>query len=286
MCHNSNIHSQKNEQSLTSQIMHYYTAMKVNDLQPHIHKTVLVTETIWAKSQIHRRWCTDNEIIFNKVQKQASYYKVHGYLYRKQKKNLLSKERQKNDELDLGKWCEDDKAGRQNGEEHRGRLGITNARGLKMSDGFTGSCFITMLASLVAQLVKCLPAVQETWVWSLGREDPLEKEMATHSSTLAWTIPWMEEPGRLQSMGSKTVRHNWATSLSSHTHIRHQTFTEYHSHPWTWKIRLPDLTPYWAGISVRQSTGLTNSQLTLINPKLGRSGTPAPGDSFITCTKQ
>ena len=54
----------------------------------------------------------------------------------------------------------------------------------------------------------------ETWVWSLGQEDPLEKEMATHSSTIAWTIPLMEEPGRLQSMGSQRVGHNWATSLS------------------------------------------------------------------------
>ena len=53
--------------------------------------------------------------------------------------------------------------------------------------------------SLVAQLVKDLPAVQETRVRSLGREDPLEKGMATHSSVLAWRIPWMEEPGRLQS---------------------------------------------------------------------------------------
>ena len=54
--------------------------------------------------------------------------------------------------------------------------------------------------------------MQETWVWSLGQEDPLEKEMATHSSTLAWKIPWMEEHGRLQSMGSKRARHDWATS--------------------------------------------------------------------------
>ena len=63
-------------------------------------------------------------------------------------------------------------------------------------------------ASLVAQMVKRLPAVQETWVRSLGREDPLEKEMATHSSILAWRIPWTEEPGRLQSMGLQRVRHN------------------------------------------------------------------------------
>ena len=55
----------------------------------------------------------------------------------------------------------------------------------------------------MAQLVKNLPAVQETWVQSLGWEDPLEKEMATHSSILAWRIPWTEDPGRLQSMGSQ-----------------------------------------------------------------------------------
>ena len=69
--------------------------------------------------------------------------------------------------------------------------------------------------SLVAQRVKSLPAMRETQVWSLGREDTLEK-MATHSSTLAWKIPWTEEPGRLQSMGSKRVGHDWATSLRFH----------------------------------------------------------------------
>ena len=63
-------------------------------------------------------------------------------------------------------------------------------------------------ASLVAQTVKHLPAMQETQVQSLGREDPLEKEMATHSSTLAWKIPWIEKPGRLQSMGSQRVGHD------------------------------------------------------------------------------
>ena len=58
-------------------------------------------------------------------------------------------------------------------------------------------------AFLVAQLVKNLPAVRETWVQSLGQEDPLEKEMTTRSRILAWRIPWTEEPGRLQSMGRK-----------------------------------------------------------------------------------
>ena len=68
--------------------------------------------------------------------------------------------------------------------------------------------------SLVAQTVKRLPAMQETWVQSLGQEDPLEKEMAIHSSTLAWKIPWTEEPGGLQSMGLQRVGHDWVTSLS------------------------------------------------------------------------
>ena len=62
-------------------------------------------------------------------------------------------------------------------------------------------------------LLKRLPAMQETWVRSLGWEDPLEKEMATHSSILAWRIPWMEEPGGLQSTGLQRVGHDWATSL-------------------------------------------------------------------------
>ena len=63
-------------------------------------------------------------------------------------------------------------------------------------------------ASLMAQMVKRLPAMRETWVRSLVWEDPLEKEMATHSSTLAWKIPRTEEPGRLQSMGSQRVGHD------------------------------------------------------------------------------
>ena len=68
--------------------------------------------------------------------------------------------------------------------------------------------------SLVAQTVKCLSMMRETRVRFLGWEDPLEKEMAIHSSTIAWKIPWTEEPGRLQSMGSQRVGHDWATSCS------------------------------------------------------------------------
>ena len=64
------------------------------------------------------------------------------------------------------------------------------------------------MASLVSQTVKNLPAMEETWVQYLGWENPLEKEVATHSSILAWRIPWTEELGRLQSMGSQRVGHD------------------------------------------------------------------------------
>ena len=74
-------------------------------------------------------------------------------------------------------------------------------------------------------MVKCLPEMWETWVQSLGQEDPLEKEMATHSSTLAWKIPWTEEPGRLQSMGSQRVGHDGATSLSFFLSTKSRNFS-------------------------------------------------------------
>ena len=71
----------------------------------------------------------------------------------------------------------------------------------------------------MAQTVKNPLAVQETWVWSLGQDDPLEKEMATHSSSLAWRIPCMEEPGRLQSMGSHRVGHDCSTKQKHSTQL-------------------------------------------------------------------
>ena len=70
-------------------------------------------------------------------------------------------------------------------------------------------------ASLVVQMVKNLPAMQETWVWSLTQKNPLEKRMAPHGSILAWRIPWAEEAGRLQSIRLQRVRHNWATNTFS-----------------------------------------------------------------------
>ena len=91
---------------------------------------------------------------------------------------------------------------------------------------------------LVAQMVKRLPTMRETWVQSLGQEDPLDKEMATHSSTLAWKIPWMEEPGRLESMESQRVGHDWATSLSLftfHFHVLEKEMAT-HSSVLAWRI--------------------------------------------------
>ena len=79
--------------------------------------------------------------------------------------------------------------------------------GFEMS-AFRDTCVDPPWASLVTQMVKNLPAMQETWVPPLGWEDPLGKEMATHSSILAWEIPWTEEPGGLQSMGSQRVGHD------------------------------------------------------------------------------
>ena len=66
----------------------------------------------------------------------------------------------------------------------------------------------------MAQRLKHLPGMQETWVQSLGWEEPLEKETATHSSTLAWRIPWREEPGRLQSIGSQKVGHDFTFTFT------------------------------------------------------------------------
>ena len=74
-----------------------------------------------------------------------------------------------------------------------------------------------MLVIPVAQMVKNLPAMQEIQVRSLGQEDPLEKEMAIHSSVLAWKIPWTEESGGLQCMGSQRVGHDWATNTTTYT---------------------------------------------------------------------
>ena len=83
------------------------------------------------------------------------------------------------------------------------------------------------------QRLKRLPAMQETWVQSLGQEDPLEKEMTPHSNTLAWRIPWTKEPGGLQSMGSQRVGHDWETSLSLSLHTQNVSLLSL----WCWKTQ-------------------------------------------------
>ena len=92
---------------------------------------------------------------------------------------------------------------------------------------FTLICMFLKGFSLVAQRLKRLPPMLETWVRSPGQEDTLEKEMATHSSILACRSPWTEEPGRLQSMGSQRVGHDWATSLTLIINIDGQLFSVY-----------------------------------------------------------
>ena len=82
------------------------------------------------------------------------------------------------------------------------------------TQGMLISCFRYSLSSLVAQTVKHLSTMRETRVRSLDWEDPLEKELAIHSRTIAWKIPWTEEPRRLQYMGSQRIGHNWATLLT------------------------------------------------------------------------
>ena len=84
-----------------------------------------------------------------------------------------------------------------------------------------------------AQMVKRLPIMWETQVQSLCREDPLEKEMATHCSTLAWKIPWTKEPGGLQSLGSQRVGHDWATTFHFiHVKIKPEVYKQEKYIPW------------------------------------------------------
>ena len=88
----------------------------------------------------------------------------------------------------------------------------------------TTASLVNLRASLAAQILKHLPTMQETQVPSLTQEDPLEKGMATHSSIPAWRIPWTEEPGRLQFMGSQRVGHHWPTN----THTRGESIHPCH----------------------------------------------------------
>ena len=125
--------------------------------------------------------------------------------------------------LDLKSWHigKDPDAGKDWGQEQKGMTEVEmvgwhhqlNEHEFEQTLGLKRLSSSSSRASLVAQMVKSLPAMQETWVQSLRQEDPLEKEMATHYSILARKIPWMEEAGGLQSMGLQSVGHDWATSL-------------------------------------------------------------------------
>ena len=99
------------------------------------------------------------------------------------------------------------------------------------------------VVSLVVQLLKNLPAMQKTWVRFLSWEDPLEKEMATHSSILAWRIPWTEEPGGLQSMGSQRVRHDLATKPPIPGYIKETENSRISNYSW-WSDLCKDYI-YW-----------------------------------------
>ena len=125
--------------------------------------------------------------------------------------------------------------------------------------------------SLVAQMVKRLSTMREIQVRGLGWEDPLEKEMAIHSSTIAWKIPWTEEPGRLQSMGSQRVGHDWATSRSCNCNkdqvvrisdnlAEHSVAFDCHSHPLM--FQLPSFcckTSYVSWLLPTQSLGINHN---------------------------
>ena len=120
---------------------------------------------------------------------------------------------------------------------------------------FTWSLYATMEtgASLVTPSVRNLPGVQEPWVWSLGQEDPLGKEMATHSSILAWKISWTKQPGGLQSMGSQRVG---TTGRLTPTYLLMETAPVAPSVVWSWRQKeqvhlsfIPALSIAWWGTS-------------------------------------
>ena len=117
--------------------------------------------------------------------------------------------------------------------------------------------FINLCHFLLAQMVKHLPTMRETRVQSLGREDLLEKEMATHSSILTWKIPWMEELGRLQSMGLQRVGHDWATFfffLRSHGYIWEKKM-------FTGKKKKEICLCTWIGLELSHNSVITKQQI-------------------------
>ena len=136
---------------------------------------------------------------------------------------------------------------------------------------------------LAAQMVKRLSTMRETRVQSLGQEDPLEKEMAIHSSTIAWKIPWTEEPGRLQSMVPQKVRHDWATFLYVLSRFSHvQLFVT----PWTvahqcpLSMRFPRL-EYWSGLPLPSPGNLPDPGIKPGSPTLQAESLPSEPPSKL-----
>ena len=133
-------------------------------------------------------------------------------------------------------------------------------------------------------VVKNLPAMQETWVWSLGPEDPLEEEMATHSSIPAWSIPRTEEPGGLFSMGLQRVGHDWATNTTLHWSRGNREremaiYGVYCSDPKHWKeVWAQVLWPRTSEIFIRCCICLIRS----IAPEVGKRGDSSFQTSFLS----
>ena len=126
----------------------------------------------------------------------------------------------------------------------------------------------------MAQTVKHLSTMLEARVQSLGWEDPQEKEMAIHSSTVAWEIPWTEEPGRLQSMGSQRVGHDWATSLSLSSLLVPGAYSPPADRPKSWD------TTSWAAIYLRTWPQLLIGWHQPWKPSGMRSAAPRPSPTF------
>ena len=127
---------------------------------------------------------------------------------------------------------------------------------------------VLLWASLVAQRVKRLPAMQKTWVRSLEQEDPLEKEMATHSSTLAWKIPWTEKPGRLQSMGLQRVGHDWVIACLACSFTMWFVITEFLTEYFVWwENNLFKITLQFERVHIRVKTSVCNMRRLMYKTK-------------------
>ena len=141
--------------------------------------------------------------------------------------------------------------------------------------------------SLVSQTVNNLPAMWETLVWPLGREDPLQKEIITHFSILAWRIPWREELGGLQSMGSQRVGHDWATELNWYVKevcvcVQLLSCVQLFATPWTVAHQVPlsmgfPRQEFWSGLPIPNPDDLPNPGI-----KLASLASPALAAGFLT----